>query len=186
MKAVETELSGVFVIEFDIQNDSRGYFFEIYRRNRFEELGLGMPFVQDNISYSQGHVLRGLHFQEPFAQGKLVSVIQGTIFDVAVDIRPASPTFKKWIGINLSPELGKMLWIPPGFAHGFATLTKTVGILYKVTEYWHPEAEKILNCKDPELAINWPIRNPVMSERDFKAPNLADVVALPNYSRDSR
>ena len=121
MKAVETELSGVFVIEFDIQNDSRGYFFEIYRRNRFEELGLAMPFVQENISYSQGNVLRGLHFQEPFAQGKLVSVIQGTIYDVAVDIRPASPTFKKWIGINLSPELGKMLWIPPGFAHGFAT-----------------------------------------------------------------
>jgi len=185
MRVVETELSGLFVIELDIHKDERGYLFEMYKKKHFEELELKTPFVQDNFSYSLMNVIRGMHFQEPFPQGKLVSVVHGRIYDVAVDIRPASPTFKKWIGIQLSPELGKMLWIPPGFAHGFATLTNSAGILYKVTEYWHPEAEKILNFNDPELAIKWPIENPVISERDYDAPNLADIGELPNYSSET-
>jgi dTDP-4-dehydrorhamnose 3,5-epimerase len=181
MKAIKTDLSGVVVIEVDVHKDSRGCFIEIYKKRHFKELGLVSPFVQDSISYSNNNVVRGLHFQEPFAQGKLVSVIHGTIFDVVVDIRPNSPNFKKWIGINLSPELGRMLWIPPGFAHGFATLTDTACILYKLTQYWHPEAEQVISFNDPELAIKWPIASPVISERDRKAPNLADIEVLPSY-----
>lgn len=181
MKAVETDLSGVLIIENDVHRDSRGYFFETYHKSCFDDLGLTLPFVQESISYSEGSVVRGLHFQEPFAQGKLVSAIHGTIYDVAVDIRPASPNFKKWIGIRLSSETCRMLWIPPGFAHGFATLTESAGVFYKFTEYWHPEAEHALNWNDPELAIKWPITNPVMSERDAKAPNLLNLDILPAY-----
>ena len=161
-------------------------FFESWNKESFREHGIDANFVQDNQSLSSKGVIRGLHFQNPpFEQGKLVRVIKGAVIDVAVDIRKESPTYGQHVAIELNEENKTMFWIPPGFAHGFATLTKSVGILYKVTEYWDPDAEQIINYKDPELAISWPINNPVMSERDFKAPNLADVVVLPNYSSEA-
>ncbi len=181
MRRVETDLPGVAIIETDVHHDSRGFFSETFHQQKFAQLGLEATFVQDNYSYSVGAVIRGLHYQEPFAQGKLVSVLQGAIFDVAVDIRPNSPNYKKWVGVELRPELGRMFWIPAGFAHGFATLTETAGITYKVTGYWNPATERLVNWKDPELAIEWPIDNPVISEKDAAAPMLRDASILPEY-----
>lgn len=166
MKVIETALPEVQLIETACYRDERGYFRELWNRLRYLENGFDESFVQDNLSFSKANVLRGLHFQNPQGQGKLVSVLQGEIFDVAVDIRPDSPYFKRWIGVNLSDENCHQLYIPPGFAHGFCVLSETAYVCYKCTTHYSSLAEHCIRWDDPQLAINWPIENPILSEKD--------------------
>ncbi len=162
-----TEIPDVIHIQPKIYGDHRGYFFESYHQKLFKENGIDVEFVQDNQSFSQKNVLRGLHFQRPpFAQGKLVRVVSGSVLDVAVDIRRGSPTYGKHITAVLSAELQNMLWIPAGFAHGFLTLEDQTIFQYKCTNYYHKESEEILRWNDPHLAINWQIEQPIVSEKD--------------------
>lgn len=158
--------------------DERGFFFESFSARRFGELaGVSATFVQDNHSKSARGVLRGLHYQlPPHAQGKLVRVTEGEVFDVAVDIRRSSPNFGRWVGARLSASNHHQLWIPPGFAHGFLTLTATAEFLYKTTDYYAPESERSIRWDDPAIAIDWPIWSaPILATRDAAAPSLADV-----------
>lgn len=172
----ETEIPGLLVITPKVFEDSRGCFMESYN---FEELvrnGLNQIFVQDNQSKSKKGVLRGLHFQEKYPQGKLVRVIAGEVFDVAVDIRRDSPTYKKWVGVVLSSKNRKQFYIPPGLAHGFLVLSKEAEFFYKCTEYYHPEDERGIPWDDPEIGIKWPLEQvgePILSEKDrrWKSPN---------------
>lgn len=165
MKVVDTGINEIKLIEPQVFNDERGYFLESFQAARYQQLlALQMPFVQDNVSYSKQGVLRGLHFQTRHPQGKLVCVLQGEIFDVAVDIRLDSPTFGKWQGVTLSPK--QQLWIPPGFAHGFAVLSPEALVEYKCTAYYHPEFEACLRWDDPDVAIQWPLDRPVLSAKD--------------------
>lgn len=176
MKFVETKLKGVWVIEPKIHRDARGFFMESYNRRVFEENGLREVFVQDNVSRSVKGALRGLHYQlNPHAQGKLVSVTFGAVFDVAVDLRRASPTFGQWVGYTLSAEDRRALYIPPGFAHGFYVLTPEAEFSYKCTALYNPAAERGLRWDDPQVAIAWPGQpDPaLMSEKDRKFPSLA-------------
>ena len=168
MKAVETSLPGVIVIEPTVFGDDRGFFFESYNRRRFFELtGYEGDFVQDNHSRSRKNVLRGLHYQLQQAQGKLVRVIAGEVFDVAVDIRRRSPHFGKWVGVCLSAQNRKMLWVPAGFAHGFVVTSDTCEFLYKTTDYWAPEHERCIRWNDATLAIDWPLAGePTVSDKD--------------------
>ncbi len=172
MKVRETPLSGVLVFESSLYHDSRGYFLEMGRQDALQEAGIDHPLVQTNRSFSHAGVLRGLHFQNPSPQGKFVSVAYGSVFDVAVDIRPDSPTFKKWFGELLSAENGLSLWIPIGFAHGFAALTEAV-LVYQVTDYYNPRGDATLLWNDPEIGIQWPISDPVISAKDAEAPALS-------------
>ncbi|MFN4327832.1 MAG: dTDP-4-dehydrorhamnose 3,5-epimerase [Limnobacter sp.] len=170
MKAIPTMLSGIVLLEPTIFTDERGYFFESFNAQRFSELtGYTGCFVQDNESLSHKGVLRGMHYQvAPKAQGKLVRVTQGSIFDVVVDIRPDSTTFGKWEGFNLSAENHRQLWIPPGFAHGFLALEDNTRMQYKVTEYWSKEHERCLAWNDTGLQITWPIEGrPTVSAKDL-------------------
>ncbi len=146
--------------------DHRGFFIETYQEQRYIEKGIDAHFVQDNLSSSAYGVLRGLHFQHTFPQGKLVSVILGRVFDVAVDIRKGSPTFGMWESIILSEDDGNQFWIPPGFAHGFCVLSESAIFAYKCTEIYHPETEICIRWDDPKLAISWPLTNPKVSEKD--------------------
>ncbi|WP_027364697.1 dTDP-4-dehydrorhamnose 3,5-epimerase [Desulfotruncus alcoholivorax] len=175
MKVTETNLSGVLMIEPDVYEDSRGYFLETWNSARYKEYGLPDKFVQDNLSFSRRGVLRGLHYQlPPKAQGKLVSVAVGEVFDVAVDIRRNSSTFGKWFGTVLSAENKKQLWIPEGFAHGFLVLSESAVFLYKVTEYYSPVYERCIRWDDPHIGIRWPIdATPVLSPKDLAGPSLA-------------
>lgn len=169
MKIIQTIIPDVKVIEATIFSDDRGFFFESFNQKVFEEtIGKPVNFVQDNHSRSTKHVLRGLHYQlPPFAQGKLVRVIQGEVFDVAVDIRKNSPTFGQWVGIILSAENKRQLWIPEGFAHGFITLSDTAEFLYKTTNYYAPQTERCIIWNDPELQIDWQnIISPILSGKD--------------------
>ena len=167
MKIHPTELKGVVLIEPEIFSDARGYFLETYNARVFADAGIGEKFVQDNQSRSNRGVLRGLHYQKEKAQGKLVRVLAGEIFDVVVDIRPDSKTFGKWSGFNLSAEKQKMVWIPTGFAHGFYTLSETAEVAYKVTEYYAPKDDRVILWSDPDLAIRWPlVGEPILSEKD--------------------
>jgi dTDP-4-dehydrorhamnose 3,5-epimerase len=168
MQAIETAISGLVVLEPKVFGDARGFFFESFNQKKFAELtGVNDTFVQDNHSRSASNVLRGLHFQIKQAQGKLVRVVAGEVFDVAVDIRRSSPTCGKWFGIHLSAENKKMLWIPPGFAHGFVVLSEAAEFLYKTTDYWAPEHERCIIWNDPDLAIDWPLRGePLLSAKD--------------------
>lgn len=169
MKITRTAIEDVIVVEPDLYGDSRGFFFESFNQRVFGELtGVNLPFVQDNHSKSSKGVLRGLHYQlAPHSQGKLVRVIQGEVFDVAVDIRRESDTFGRWVGINLSQDNKKQLWIPPGFAHGFVVLTDSAEFLYKTTNYYMPQSERCLLWNDPDLAIDWPIEEePILAEKD--------------------
>lgn len=156
--------------------DERGFFMETYRRTQFAEGGISATFVQDNFSHSARRgVLRGLHYQkEPRAQGKLVIVLRGKIYDVAVDIRRGSPTYGRWMAVELSQEEHTMLWVPPGFAHGFCVLSDGADILYKCTEEYAPELEAGIRWDDPDLAIPWPVENPVLSEKDARLPRLGE------------
>ncbi|ERE00353.1 dTDP-4-dehydrorhamnose 3,5-epimerase [Pseudogulbenkiania ferrooxidans] len=176
MKVIDTEIAAVKILEPQVYGDERGFFFESFNQKHFEQItGLNVQFVQDNHSRSSKGVLRGLHYQlSPHAQGKLVRVISGTVFDVAVDIRQGSPTYGKWVGAELSARNKRQLWIPPGFAHGFYTLSNHAEFLYKTTDYWFPELERSIAWNDPDLAIAWPTDTPILSAKDLQAPALAN------------
>jgi len=177
MKFIPTEIKDVILIEPKIFADERGYFMETYNQQIFEENGLDYHFVQDNMSSSVKGTLRGLHYQlEPYAQGKLVRVIKGAVFDVAVDIRQGSPTFGKWVGVELSEENKKSLFIPPGFAHGFYVLTRMAEFTYKCTSLYAPQAERGIIWNDPDLKIEWPIKGKqiILSQRDKTLPLFKD------------
>lgn len=179
MKFVPTDLPGVMIVQSQKFDDQRGYFTERFRKSALTELGPDLDFVQDNLSKSKKYTLRGLHYQEPKAQGKLISVVSGRIFDVAVDIRSGSPRFRKWVSVELSEDNGAMLWVPPGFAHGFMALEDETRVVYKVTEYWAPDCEHVIRWNDPELAIDWPMNTPLLNDKDSGAPLLSDVQRLP-------
>ncbi|CAG4887709.1 dTDP-4-dehydrorhamnose 3,5-epimerase [Paraburkholderia saeva] len=163
-----TALPEVKLIEPKVFGDARGFFFESFNAKEFaEKVGVDVEFVQDNHSRSAKGVLRGLHYQIEHAQGKLVRVLSGEVFDVAVDMRRNSPDFGKWVGVNLSAENSRQLWIPPGFAHGFVVLSETAEFLYKTTDYWFPEYERCLIWNDPEVAIEWPVEGePTLAAKD--------------------
>ena len=171
MHITQTKLNGLLVIDPKVFGDERGYFFESYNEKLFHEAGLALHFVQDNESRSGKGVLRGLHFQyAPYSQGKLVRVVRCAVYDVTVDIRPSSATFGQWDAFELSENNKRMLWIPPGFAHGFLTLEEDNIFQYKCTSFYHREAEGIIRWDDPDLSIDWGITDPVISEKDKKAP----------------
>lgn len=183
MKVLETKLSGLLIIEPRLFGDARGYFMETWNQYAYAQVGLTTNFVQDNISFSVQGVLRGLHFQNPNAQGKLVYVLQGEVFDVAVDIRAGSPTFGQWTGIILSAENHRQLYIPAGFAHGFCVTSERALFAYKCTDFYNPGAEGGIIWNDPELAIDWPVTKPILSEKDKNYPILKDIPIerLPRY-----
>jgi dTDP-4-dehydrorhamnose 3,5-epimerase len=175
MKISETALPGVLLIELQIFADARGSFMETWRWDRYEEHGVPARFVQDNISFSLHGVLRGLHFQNPHGQGKLIYVLQGEIFDVAVDIRLGSPTFGQWLGVRLSEYNHHQLYIPDGFAHGFCVLSPTALVSYKCTDVYHPQSEGGILWNDPDLGIEWPIARPLLSPKDAAFPLLREI-----------
>jgi dTDP-4-dehydrorhamnose 3,5-epimerase len=181
MKITETSLPGVLLIEPKVFGDDRGFFLEMYHARRYSEAGLPATFVQDNLSRSVKGTLRGLHFQEPNAQGKLVQALMGSVYDVAVDIRRGSPTFGKWLGLELSAENKRQLWIPPGFAHGFCVTSESADFFYKCTALYSPDTQHCIAWDDPDLAIPWPISQPLVSPKDSKAPRLAEATVLSSY-----
>ncbi|WP_022836532.1 dTDP-4-dehydrorhamnose 3,5-epimerase [Salisaeta longa] len=178
MTVTELSLSGVLLIEPDVYRDGRGYFMETWNRQTYAEHGLDVDFVQDNLSFSKHGVLRGLHFQNPYPQGKLVSVLRGEVFDVAVDLRANSDTFGSWEGVTLSANNGRQLYVPEGFAHGFVVTSADALFHYKCTNAYHPEAEGIVRWDDPEIDITWPVSDPVLSDRDAAAPRLREIDAF--------
>lgn len=180
MKFIQTALPGVVILEPAVYGDERGFFMETWNRRCYEEAGVPADFVQDNLSYSTKGILRGLHFQNPNPQGKLVSVLQGEVFDVAVDIRDGAPTFGKCAGVVLSSENKRQLYIPEGFAHGFLVTGKEALFSYKCTDYYNREAEHSLLWNDPDLAIDWPIEDPVLSDKDRAALPLAELLCSGN------
>lgn len=175
MKVTETALPGVFLIEPKNFPDARGFFMETYNRERYLSNGLELDFVQDNLSFSSKGVLRGLHFQQPHAQGKLVYVLQGEVWDVAVDIRLGSPQFGRWTAVTLSSENKKQFYLPPGFAHGFCVLSDTALFTYKCTDYYHPECDAGVCWDDPDIGIRWPMKAPSLSDKDNRQPFLRDI-----------
>ena len=175
MKIIPTDLPGVVLFEPRVFDDDRGYFFESWNAARYQEAGLPERFVQDNLSRSKRGVLRGLHFQNPQSQGKLVSVLEGAVFDVAVDVRRGSPNFGSWFGIELSEQNRRQLYIPPGFAHGFCVTSDTALFAYKCTDYYNPATECCLRWDDPEIDIKWPIDNPQVSEKDHQGKLLCEI-----------
>ncbi|MDA0843609.1 MAG: dTDP-4-dehydrorhamnose 3,5-epimerase [Bacteroidetes bacterium] len=176
MKVIETKLKDCVIIEPNVFGDERGFFLETFQAERYAaQAGIILPFVQDNHSRSARGVLRGLHFQINKPQGKLIRVVKGEVYDVAVDIRQGSPTFGQWEVIILSEENKTQLWVPPGFAHGFVVLSDTADFEYKCTDYYDPSDEGSILWNDPELNIPWPIDNPKLSEKDANAKKLADL-----------
>ncbi|WP_421160977.1 dTDP-4-dehydrorhamnose 3,5-epimerase [Aeromonas dhakensis] len=171
MNIINTKIPDVKIIEPKVFGDERGFFFESFNQQEFEEaIGYSVKFVQDNHSRSSKGVLRGLHYQlPPCAQGKLVRCVVGEVFDVAVDIRSKSSTFGQWVGVHLSAENKRQFWIPEGFAHGFVTLSETAEFLYKTTNYYHYESEGAIMWNDPDLNIEWPVEGALLSEKDKKA-----------------
>ncbi len=177
MKRIDTELPGVFIIEPQVFGDQRGYFMETWSTRNFEELGLHYEFVQDNQSYSsQKGILRGIHFQNaPWSQAKLVRVNRGAVMDVAVDLRKGSPTYKRWVAVELSAENCRMLMIPRGFGHGFKTLTADVEFIYKTDNLYHKESDRGIRFDDPAIGVDWgEVREELLSPKDMNAPLLAD------------
>jgi len=168
------DLPEVIIIEPDLLRDHRGYFMETYHQEKFSAAGIDVRFVQDNQSMSSHGTLRGLHYQIKRPQGKLVRVLRGEIYDVCVDIRRSSPHFKKWFGITLSEDNKRALYIPPNFAHGFCVVSKTAEFAYKCTDFYFPDYERAIRWNDPDLAIDWPIQKPILSERDASSPLLRD------------
>jgi dTDP-4-dehydrorhamnose 3,5-epimerase len=181
MQVTPTAIPEVLVIEPKVFGDTRGFFFESYNRKTFQEsTGLDVDFVQDNHSRSAQGVLRGLHYQIQQPQGKLVRVVAGAVFDVAVDIRRSSPTFGQWVGMELSAENKKMLWVPPGFAHGFLVLSDGTEFLYKTTDYYAPSSERAIAWDDPQIGIAWPLPfAPLLSAKDQVASKLHDAEVFP-------
>ena len=183
MRIFRTPLPGVLVIEPRVFSDDRGFFLESFNADRFAEHGLPTEFRQDNHSHSVKGVLRGLHYQLRRPQGKLVSVIRGSVFDVAVDIRRESPTFGRWFGTVLTEDEPRYIWIPPGFAHGFCTLSGVADFVYKCTDVYVADDDRGLLWSDPAIGIEWPITDPVLSEKDQRLPTLsAERIDLPEYA----
>lgn len=178
MKIIGTEFADVRIVELQRFGDERGWFCELWQKERYQKLEIGDAFVQDNLAYSQQGVLRGLHAQNPFAQGKLVSVYQGAVFDVAVDIRSGSPTFGKWCGYHLSGMESLQVYVPPGFAHGYYVLEDNTFFAYKCTDYYHPETQFSIRWDDAAIGIEWPlVGDPVIAEKDRSAPLLSQISA---------
>ena len=182
MNVIQTAIPDVLIIEPKVFGDARGFFYESFNGRAFDEaVGRHVEFVQDNHSRSSKGVLRGLHYQIQQPQGKLVRVARGAVFDVAVDVRKSSPTFGKWVGVELSEDSHKQLWVPPGFAHGFLVLSETAEFLYKTTDYYAPAHERCIAWDDPDVGIDWPLEEaginaPILSEKDRKGFGLMDVV----------
>jgi len=175
VEIISTEIPEVFLVKPNVFEDRRGYFLESYNERALSSIGFNQHFVQDNHSHSRKGVLRGLHHQIKHPQGKLVRAIYGEIFDVAVDLRRDSAFFGKWLGRRLSSDNKLMMWIPPGFAHGFVVLSESADVLYKTTDYYAPEFERTILWNDPDLAISWPLTgNPVISEKDMRGTRLKD------------
>ena len=176
MKVTESGIKGVFIIEPDVYEDDRGFFMETFHIERYRKLlGINLDFVQDNISRSSKNVLRGMHFQKNYPQGKIVKASRGEILDVVVDLRKDSPTYGTWESFRLSEKNKLQVWIPPGFAHGFLVMSDSADIDYKCTEYYYPEDELCLMWNDPEVAINWTINDPILTEKDKKGLSLKDL-----------
>lgn len=178
MKFSPRAISDVVLIEPEVFGDERGFFMETWHARKFAEVGIDASFVQDNHSRSGQGILRGLHFQSPHAQGKLVRVVEGEVFDVAVDLRKGSPTFGQWVGEYLSADNKRILWIPPGFAHGFYVTSTVAEFVYKCTDFYAPEYEYSLRWDDPQLAIQWPLidgQQPILSTKDAQAPLLSEL-----------
>jgi len=172
---IKADIEDLIIVEPRSFGDSRGFFLESYKKSEFESNGINVEFKQDNHSFSTKGVLRGLHYQKfPDAQAKLVRVIKGSVWDVAVDIRKNSPTFKKWAAVELSEENKKMFYIPEGFAHGFLALTDEVHLMYKCSNEYSPQSDAGIIWNDPEIAVKWPISSPLLSEKDMKLPLLKD------------
>ncbi|HMI91680.1 MAG TPA: dTDP-4-dehydrorhamnose 3,5-epimerase [Polyangiales bacterium] len=177
MLARATKLPGLLILEPKVYSDPRGYFFESWSDRRYAEHGVPTSFVQDNVSRSTRGTLRGLHLQAPpMEQGKLVSVLDGEVFDVVVDVRPGSPSFGQWLGETLSASNARQLYVPPGFAHGFCVLSESALFAYKCTQYYSPQAERALRWNDPEIGIAWPLAEPLLSDKDAAAPSLRELV----------
>jgi len=183
MNVKETKLAGVLVLEPDVFSDERGFFLETWNSARYENAGIGGPFVQDNISFSKRGVLRGLHFQYPQSQGKLIQVLSGEVVDIAVDVRVGSPTFGHWVSEVLSDANHRQIYIPPGFAHGYCVTSETAIFSYKCTDYYNPETENGIIWNDPDLNIDWSIKEPILSPKDKEYPRLKDFQPdkLPNF-----
>jgi dTDP-4-dehydrorhamnose 3,5-epimerase len=183
MKFIETSLLGCVVIEPQVFGDSRGFFYESYNEAKYREAGVDRRFVQSNVSRSARGVLRGLHYQWPHPQGKLVSVLEGEVYDVAVDIRRGSPTFGQWAGVMLTAENHRHFWIPEGFAHGFCVVSEFATFSYQCTDLYDAKADGGIRWNDPAIGIDWPISSPLLSDKDSKASMLADVPLdrLPEY-----
>lgn len=181
MNVIRTEIPDVLIIEPKLFHDERGTLFESYNRRAFAQAtGIDPTFVQDNRSLSKKNVLRGLHYQVANPQGKLVQVLQGEIFDVAVDVRRSSPTFGKWVGFTLSQTNRRIAWIPPGFAHGLLALTDNVDVLYKLTDFWSREHERAILWNDPQIGVTWPLKGaPILSPKDAGAASLAQAETFP-------
>jgi dTDP-4-dehydrorhamnose 3,5-epimerase len=175
MKVLSTRLPDVKLIAPTVHADSRGFFLETYQQERYTRHHIGPHFVQDNLSLSKHGTLRGLHLQWPYPQGKLIYILQGEVFDVAVDLRVGSPTFGQWVGATLSDQNRHQLWIPHGFAHGFCVLSETALVAYKCTDLYHKETELSLRWDDPDVNINWPLEAPQLSDKDAQAPYLGDL-----------
>jgi dTDP-4-dehydrorhamnose 3,5-epimerase len=180
VNVIETALPGVLIIEPKVYRDERGFFLETFQLERYrEQAGIDLDFVQDNHSHSARGVLRGLHTQKRYPQGKLVRVSHGEVFDVSVDIDPTSRTFAKWVGVVLSSENHRQIWIPPGYAHGFLVLSPEADFEYKCTDTYHPEDETGVIWSDPGIGIKWPIDSPIVSARDASLPSLAEFCRAP-------
>lgn len=174
MKLIETKFEDVKLLELAAYGDDRGVFFEGYSARRYADIGLSTPFVQDNFSVSKKNVLRGLHFQSPNAQGKLITVLSGAVFDVVVDLRKSSKSFGDWFGVELSAQNRLQMYIPPGFAHGFISLTDSTLFCYKCTEFYDPKSERSLLWCDEEVGIKWPVREPIVSKKDLEGLRLSE------------
>ncbi|WP_416137036.1 dTDP-4-dehydrorhamnose 3,5-epimerase [Halomonas sp. HK25] len=177
MNVIQTALPGVLIIEPKVFGDHRGFFLETFQLERYREAGIDLPFVQDNHSRSERGVLRGLHFQKTRPQGKLVSCSRGAVYDVAVDINPDSPTCGQYVGVELSDDNHRQLWIPPGYAHGFCVLSEVADFQYKCTDFYHAKDEAGLIWNDPDIGIVWPVSEPKLSEKDQANPSLDELLA---------
>jgi dTDP-4-dehydrorhamnose 3,5-epimerase len=184
MRVTPQSLPEVLLIEPQVFGDERGFFQETFHTQRYAEAGMKLPFVQDNLSRSAHGILRGLHLQNPHAQGKLVSVLEGEVFDVAVDVRVGSPRFGQWVGLYLSAQNHRQLYVPPGFAHGFCVTSEVALFAYKCTDLYHPETELGVAYDDPELGIAWPLANPLLGAKDQKNLRLGQIDRgrLPQYT----
>ncbi len=183
MRIVSTSLPGVLLIDSPLHQDGRGFFVETFREDLYRQAGIDQPFVQDGHSRSRRKVIRGLHFQRGFPQAKLIHVARGRVFDVVVDVRAGSPAFGQWFAAELADDEGRHLYIPPGYAHGFQALSETADVVYKCSEFYHPDDEGGVRWDDPDVGIPWPLSDPVLSQKDSELGTLKnmDPASLPRY-----